>query len=352
MAPLTAQDHRAHDSAEIAPARVPRRARARLGVTRLSAVYLWAAFMVLFGILTPDTFLTTTTFRLVFSEGVVTCVLALAFLVPLAAGVYDLSIGAVMSLSLAIVVYLQLHTSLPMLAIALIALAAATLSGAVSGFIVVRLRVNSFIATLGTSQVLFAAVLLISGNNQLVADFPGSWSNLGLSDVAGVPIVVFYLLAIALVLWYVLELTRVGRYLFATGGNPEAARLSGVQTNRIIWGSLVASGLIAGIAGVIYSMRNGLYSTSTGPGYLFPAVAAVFLGASQLSQRPNVWGTLIAYFCLAFGIQGLTLSARSAAVWSQPLFQGVSLIIAVALASRPAMRRLRASKAAAAVREA
>ena len=150
----------------------------------------------------------------------------------------------------------------------------------------------------------------------------------------------FILLVIAVVLWYVLEHTRIGRYLFATGGNPDAARLSGVRTDRMIWGAFMVSGLLCGIAGVVYSMRTGLFASSTGPGYLFPAVAAVFLGASQLSQRPNVWGTLIAYFALAFGIQGLTLSASDASVWSQPLFQGVSLIVAVALASRPAVRKL------------
>ena len=146
---------------------------------------------------------------------------------------------------------------------------------------------------------------------------------------------------IALVLWYVFEFTRIGRYLFATGGNAEAARLSGVKTDRAIWAAFVASGVICGVAGIIYSMRTGLFSSDTGPGYLFPAVTAVFLGASQLSQRPNVWGTLIAYFALAFGIQGLVLAAPSAAAWSQPLFEGVALIIAVALASRPAMRKLR-----------
>jgi ribose transport system permease protein len=314
------------------------------GVRRISAVYLWVGFMVLFGILVPDTFLTSTTFKLVFSEGVITCVLALAFLVPLAAGQYDLAIGAVMSFSLAISVYLQLHSGLPPAVGGIIAVAACALVGAVSGFIIVRLRVNSFIATLGVSQVLLAAVLLISDNKQLVGDFSGSWSNLGNNDLAGIPVVIFYLLGIAVVIWYVFEFTRIGRYLFATGGNVEAARLSGVRTDRMIWGSFVASGVIAGIAGVIYSMRTGQFTSSTGPGYLFPAVAAVFLGASQLSQRPNVWGTLIAYFALAFGIQGLVLSASGAAVWSQPLFQGVSLIIAVALAARPAMKKLKSPR--------
>lgn len=318
----------------------------RIALKRYSAVYLWAGFMILFGSIAGDTFLTGTTFKLVFSEGVITCLLALAFLIPLAAGVYDLAIGAVMSLGLAISVYLQIHTGLPPALIAVIAMAACTFAGFCSGFVVVRLRVNSFIATLGVSQVLLAVVLLISNNRQLIADFPSSWSTLGNGSVLGIPNVVFFLLAVSLVLWYVFEHTRVGRYLFATGGNPDAARLSGVRTDRVIWGALIASGAIAGFAGVVYSMRSGVFSSSVGPGYLFPAVAAVFLGASQLSQRPNVWGTLIAYFALAFGIQGLVLSASGAAVWSQPLFQGVSLIIAVALASRPAAVKLRERRAA------
>lgn len=106
----------------------------------------------------------------------------------------------------------------------------------------------------------------------------------------------------------------------------------------MVWGSLIASGAIAGIAGVIYSMRTGLFSASLGPSYLFPAIAATFLGASQFVQRPNVWGTLVAYFALAFGIQGLALSSQAAAIWSQPMFVGVALIVAVALAARPRIR--------------
>jgi ribose transport system permease protein len=286
-----------------------------LSVRRLSAAYLWIFFIVLFGIITPDTFLTETTFRLVFRSGVITCVLALAFLIPLTAGAYDLSVGAVMSLALGLMVYLSIHTGLPTVAAAALVLVICASCGVVSGFIIVRLRVNSFIATLGVSQLLLGAVLLISNNTQLVGALPQSWSDLGNNDFLKIPIVVYFLGALALVLWYVLEFTRIG------------------------------SATIAGLAGIIFSMQSGLYSSSIGPGYLFPAVAAVFLGASQLSQRPNVWGTLIAYFALAFGIQGLVLSASSASVWSQPVFQGVSLIIAVALASRPARRKLREARA-------
>jgi ribose transport system permease protein len=325
-----------------------RRVMAAISVRRISAVYLWLCFMILFGILSPETFLTSTTYNIVLSNGVVTCVLALAFLIPLTCGQYDLSIGGVMALSLALMVYLSVHSSLAPGLIAVIAVATCTAVGAVSGFIVVRLRVNSFIATLGMSQVLLAAVVLISNNTQIVGHFSESWKSAGNGTFLGVPIVLYYLLAIAIVIWYVLEFTRRGRYLFATGGNQEAARLSGVRTSRVIWLSLVASAALAGLAGVIASMRSPIFTSSIGPGYLFPAIAAVFLGASQLSQRPNVWGTLIAYFALAFGVQGILLSASDAGVWAQPLFQGVSLIVAVSLAARPALKKLRADRGSAA----
>jgi ribose transport system permease protein len=324
----------------------PRRLLGKLAPRRISAIYLLGLFILLFGLLAPETFLTEVTFSLILRSGVVTCILALAFLVPLTAGAYDLSVGAVMSMSLGLVIYLSLHSDLPTPVTALVAIGAAALCGAVSGFIVVKLHVNSFIATLGVSQVLAGVVLLLSNNTQMIGDLPDYWSNLGTSEVLGVPQVVFILLLLALVMWYVLEFTPIGRYLFATGGNPEAARLAGVATDRVLWCVFIASGAISGVAGVVFSMQSGLYSSSIGPGYLFPAVAAVFLGASQLSHRPNVWGTLIAYFALAFGIQGLALSTASASVWSQPVFQGVSLIVAVAVASRPVVRKLRDSKPA------
>jgi ribose transport system permease protein len=317
------------------------RALAAISVRRISAVYLWLGFMILFGLLSPETFLTSTTYNVVLSNGVVTCVLALAFLIPLTCGQYDLSIGGVMALSLALMVYLSVHSSLAPGLIAVIAVASCTAVGAISGFIIVRLRVNSFIATLGMSQVLLAGVVLISDNTQIIGHFSEGWKNAGNGTFLGIPIVLYYLLAVAAVIWYVLEYTRPGRYLFATGGNEEAARLSGVRTNRVIWLSLVASGALAGLAGVVASMRSPIFTSSIGPGYLFPAIAAVFLGASQLSQRPNVWGTLIAYFALAFGVQGILLSASDAGVWAQPLFQGVSLIVAVSLAARPALKKLK-----------
>jgi ribose transport system permease protein len=328
------------------PVRAPRRhvdvrrGLRLLGPSRCSALYLWVAFVVVFTS-TTSTFLTTTTTRLVFSEGVITAVLALAFLVPLVAGVYDLSIGAVMGLSLVIVNWLGIHTSWPAGVAVVVALLACAAVGAISGFVVVKLRVNSFVATLGVSQMVTGLVIWMSDNRQMTGAFSDTYKRFGRDDVLGIPVIVVYLAIIAAVVWFVLEQTPLGRGLYATGGNAEAARLAGVRTERLMWGTLIASAVLSGLAGVLFSMKVGTFSTSVGPGYLFPAVAAVFFGASQFSRRPNVWGTVVAYYALAFGIKGLQLLAGPGTVWIGPLFEGTTLVLAVALASQQRVVRFR-----------
>ena len=312
---------------------------------RLSALYLWIIFVVVFGALHPNLFFTQTTFKLVFTENVIVGVLALAFLIPLVANTYDLSIGAVMSLGLLLVNWFGVHTGVNAALAGVIAVAACAAVGFVSGFVVVKLKVNSFIATLGVAQIVTGVVLYISQTKQITGAFSNTYKLWGRREVLGVPILVIYLLIIAVVLWFVLEHTAPGRYLFATGGNEQAARLAGVPTDRAIWVSLVASGAIAGFAGVIYSMKIATFSTTVGPGYLFPAVTAVFFGASQFQKRPNVWGTVIALYALAFGIKGLQLQFTDGAYWIEPLFQGTTLILAVSLAARQghgALKRHRA----------
>ncbi len=305
----------------------------RLRLDRFSALYLWGFFMIVFGFLRPKTFLSGTSVQLVIVENVISGVLAIAFLIPLTTGTYDLSIGTLMSLSLVITNILAKNHVVPPLVGMLIALLACVVAGFLSGFIVVKLRVNSFIATLGMSQVITAVILKIS-RQTISGALTKSYQDIGNTKLLGLPLFVYFLALLALVAWYVLEHTPVGRYMFATGGNPEAARLAGVRTDRLVWGSLIVSGLIAGFAGTVYSWKVGTYSQSIGPGYLFPAIAAVFFGASQLKARPNVVGTLIALYALAWGIKGIQLTFSSDTEWITPLFTGLSLLTAVALASR------------------
>jgi ribose transport system permease protein len=317
----------------------------KLGLDKFSALYLWAIFMIWFSITKHKTFLSRPTLNLVLSQNVVIGVVALAFLIPLTTGTFDLSIGTMMTLSLAIVSVIAKKHTMPMYYAVPLALAICALAGFISGFFVVKLRVNSFIATLGMSQVL-TAICLKTSNSTISGVFSNTYTNVGSKLVFGQPLIVFYLLILAIIGWYVLEHTPLGRYMFATGGNPEAARLAGIRTDRYVWGSLVASAVLGGFAGIVFSWKVGNYTPDTGPAYLFPAIAAVFFGASQLKGRANVWGAMIALYSLAWGVKGLQLTFTNNTVWIEPLFQGVALLAAVALASHQGVIKVRKKKVA------
>ena len=316
------------------------------GLSKCSVLYLLALILVIFGLWIPDTFLSTTTFKIVFADQVVIGILGLAVLVPLSAGAFDLSCGAMLAFALVIMSWFQQETEINAFLAAVIAIIACAGVGFLSGMIVVKFRVNSFIATLGMSQVLAAATLWISKNRQIVGVYSKSYLDFGRKEIGGIPIVVVYLLVIAFVIWYVIEHTPLGRHVLASGANPEAARLAGVRTDKMVWGSLMTSAVVAGLAGIIYGGKVGSFSNSFGPPLLFPAFAAVFFGSTQFKNRANVWGTIAAVYTLAFGVKGLQLAFSGGVYWITPLFNGLALLVAVAFASRRTIPRLRPKAAA------
>jgi len=299
------------------------------GFDRFSGLYLWALFIVVFTLWVPESFPTMSTVHSVAAQQAVTGMIALAVLVPLAAGQYDLSVGATANVAgiLSVVLLNDHHWSVAAAILAGIAFGLAV--GIANAIVVVRLGVNSFIATLGMSSVLAATLVIVSSNSQPIPPTSTVWADITLTEVFGFQIVVLYLLIFAVIIWWFLAHTPAGRYLHAIGGNAEAARLSGVRIERWTTVSLLISGVLASTAGVLYTSLNGP-SLDFGGSLLLPAFAAAFLGSTQLIPgRFNVWGTLLAIYVLATGVQGLQLT--SGALWLSDMFNGVALILAVAL---------------------
>ncbi|RAN72375.1 ABC transporter permease [Bacillus sp. SRB_336] len=301
------------------------------GLDRFSGLYLWAILIIAFGFLRPSTFLTPATVHAIASQESVQGIMALALLVCMACGQYDLSIGATANLAGLVVIQIQVEQHWAVLPAVLLGIAVGALIGLANGFIVVRLKVNSFIATLGMSTIL-AAVQTIVTNSQVPAPVTApAWSNFTQTPVIGFQVVVVFLLAVAFLLWWFLDHTPAGRYIYASGGNADAARLSGVRVDRWAWISLTITGALSGFGGVLFTSLSGP-SLTFGPALLLPAFAAVFLGSTQLTPgRFNVWGTLLAIFILATGVQGMQLV--SGLQWLNDMFNGVALILAVALAA-------------------
>jgi ribose transport system permease protein len=325
LRPRTAEDERAVPRARLRPAL----ARA-LSPARVSALYVGLAFFILFALWVPDTFLTATTLRTLLADQAISAMVALGLVLPLAAGVFDLSIGMAVGLGTIMVAWLIGDHGMAIVPACLLAIAAGSAVGLINASLVAGVGVDSFIATLGITSVLTAVVTAISGGNTVIG-LPASFQSIATDKVFGVALPVFYLLVLAIVMWFVLEHTPLGRRVYATGGNAEAARLSGVHTKRVIVGALILASTIAATAGVLGSARVAAGSPDVGVGYLIPAFSAAFLGSTQI--RPghfNVWGTILAVYVLAIGVRGLQLAG--APFWLPDLFNGLALVIAVGAA--------------------
>jgi ribose transport system permease protein len=297
---------------------------------RLALPAAWAVVIVLFGALEPDTFLTAANFQTIFGSQAVLVVLTLGLLVPLAAGDYDLSIASVLTLAAMIVALLNVEHGWPIGWAVLAAVAAGAAVGAINGGIVVLLRLDPFIITLGTGTFVAGVVLWISGSRTIGGISEDLVNPVVLWEFLGVPLEFYYGLALCIAVWYVFEYTPLGRRLLFVGKGRRVARLSGVRVDRIRWGALVASATISAVAGVLYAGTVGGADPSSGASFLLPAFAAAFLGATSIVPgRFNPWGSLIAVYFLVTGITGLQLLGVQSFV--QQLFYGGALVLAVAL---------------------
>jgi ribose transport system permease protein len=223
------------------------------------------------------------------------------------------------------------------LALAITVLSAVAI-GLVSGFLVVKIGVNSFIATLGMSTLLAGSSLWISGGKAVTQNIPESVTKLGQGELAGIPLPIVYVVVLAVALWYCFNHTPIGRKLYATGGNRVAAELSGVRTGRLVATAFVVSAAVAALAGVVTLMRAGSGSPSVGPELLLPAFAAVFLGSTTIIPgRFNVVGTVVGILLLAVGVSGL--QQLGAEYYVVPLFNGGVLLLAVVVSRIVAKER-------------
>lgn len=330
-----------HETATSTPSHASGQLRdriAKIGMGRFSGLIVLAVMFVVFSVWLPQSFLTGTTWRTIADANAITAILAVGLLIPLAAGVYDLSIAQ--NAGFAAIVCGLLMTKgfqLPVIPAILITLVVATLIGVFNGYLVGTLGLDSFIATLGTLALLQGLASLVT-DGQYVGPFPEEFGSITSGNLFGVPIVAVYMLIFAIIVWYALEHTPVGRRFYATGANPEAARLAGIQTRKIVFVSLALAGLVAGVAGVLLGSVLNTVNENIGPQYLLPAFAAAFLGTTQLKLgRFNVWGTVLAVYILGVGVQGLQLAG--ATVWVINVFNGAALILAVLYARALRNRR-------------
>src|SRR3954470_22866743 len=313
-----------------APVRARRLARG-LAFDRVGAVYVWLGIIVLFSIWVPDTFPTAATAKQILNSNAITALGALAITIPLAARVFDLSFAGVMTLTGVAVAHLIAVNGVPLVPAILIALAIGIGVGVINAVVVVVMRIDSFIGTLATGSLIAALITMLTHEVPITdAKLGGAFASIGQTTIAGITLPVFYCAAVSVAIWSLLAHTAAGRRLYATGFNPDAARLAGVGVDRLRFASLVASGGLAGATGIVLASTLGSGSPSAGTPYLLPSFAAAFLGATQLKHgRFNAGGTVIAVLLLGTGVTGLALA--NAPQWAGSMFVGIVLIAALAV---------------------
>ena len=300
-------------------------------------IILLAALFALFSLTTTD-FLTWNNLQYVLLNQAVTACMTLGIMVPLIVGEFDLSAGYGVGFIGMLGAYLALHGSSPVVII-ISMLAAGVVIGLVNGLFAVKAGISSFIATLGTGIVLEGLTQGLSGGSVLSTNIPNLFVILDRDTVWGLGSSVWITLGLAIVLFYILEHTPIGRSLYAVGGSERVAFLAGMRTGRLKWGAFAASGFMVAVAAIFAVGQNGSASPSFGSSLLLPAYAAAFVGVTTYrGGYYNVVGSVVGIILLAIGFNGLSL--WGVAFWVQPVFDGGVLLVAV-LAANAETRKVR-----------
>jgi ribose transport system permease protein len=316
------------------------RNRTRDALSRYLLPLFALALVLVFSIAIPATFPTSTTAQSILDSVAIVAILALAEMLVVIIGEYDLSVGYVVGLLHILTIGFIVKQNLPWEAAVPLVLLIGLFIGLVNGVLVYFFKIDSFIATLGSGTIAYAVSNWYTQGQQLFGELPAAFTNLYSARIVGIPIAAFYVAALAGVIWFVLQYTPTGRKLYAIGSNRRAAELTGISSRRIVLGTYLAAGLIVAIAAVILAARLRTGSVSTGPDYLLPVFVGAILGSTTIRPgRPNAWGTIVAVVLLGIGIAGL--QQLGAQYFVVPLFNGATLILGVGIAGYASRRTRR-----------
>lgn len=293
--------------------------------------------IVLFGILMPETFLTTSNMVTILRSISIVTVIAIGVTISLTVNGFDLSVGSTATFSTALVMTMFVWYGKTTFVSIGVALLVALLVALVNSFLIVKLKVPDMLATLASMFIFQGVAMTYSGGGSVsenMARLDGTITTGKVpelfSKIGQAPWIIIIMLVIVVLVHIFLTYTKHGRYMYAVGGNQEAARLSGIPVDRYRTLAYFLSTLFASIGGILIAARVGSAQINAGAGYLMPAVAAAYIGFSFAGAgKANAIGTLAG--ALLVGILENGLVMLSVPYYSLDIVKG--LVLAIALAS-------------------
>ena len=316
------------DKVTTAPTDGARQARFRVAFAALGMLPALILLAVIFQVINPR-FMTETNLLIVLQQSSINIVLAAGMTFVILTGGIDLSVGSILAASAMIAVIVSLMPEIGMLGVPA-AILAGLAFGLMNGVLIAYLKLPPFIVTLGSLTAVRGVARLL-GNDTTVFNSDLPFAFLGNGTFLGVPWLVIIALLVVVISWFVLRRTVLGTWIYAVGGNAEAARLTGIKVPLVLLFVYGVSGLLAGLGGALSAARlyaaNGL---QLGQSYELDAIAAVILGGTSfVGGVGSIWGTLIGGLIIAVLSNGLILAGVSD-IW-QYIIKGLVIIVAVAL---------------------
>jgi ribose transport system permease protein len=281
---------------------------------------------------TRSTFPTVLNVRQVLANQAALIIVTVGEIFPLLVGGFDLTIGSVCTVSAVACATAMSRFGQPLAIAVIIGIASGAIIGAVNGILIARTKLNSIMITLGMSILLTGLVNWYTQGSNISTGISQTATNFGTGLWLGVPRSLYLVIVIIVASWYVLGHTPFGRYVHAVGSNNRAARLVGIDVSGHELACFLVSGTLAGVAGVLTVAVEGGAIISLGAGLLFPALTAVFLGATVITVgRFNVIGAVVGVVFVAASVSGLTLAGIAS--WVNDVFNGATLIVAVGIST-------------------
>ncbi len=295
--------------------------------TELALVLFLIVFSLIATIINPN-FISITNIINIMRGSVFIFIVGIGMTFVLICGQIDLSVGSNLAFSGLICAYVLLAGVPTALAI-LIAIASSLFIGLLNGFMVTKLKIPALIVTLGMLYIARGVVLVIT-RGATTSSLPASFLAIAQSEIFGIPILIVYAIALGIIFHIIINYTKYGYHVRAVGGNSIAAKISGINVNKIVFSVYLISGLLSGISGILLTSRLSVGTPNMGVGFELYVIAAVIIGGSSLfGGRGSVVGSLLGAFLLSAMQNGMVLMKISP-YW-QNIVIGWIMIIAVGI---------------------